>query len=67
MTKKPKPKPLGYWDEVDLRRWCIEQAVRWPVEPARYPGIASAGGYAPPTEHDVIGRAKKIHEWVKAV
>lgn len=54
-------------DEINLRRFCIEQAVRWPQEFGR---SAAAGVYPPmglPTqEADVVGRAKRIYEWVTA-
>lgn len=54
-------------DSIELRRWCIEQAARWPTESPSYPGIASGGGmYKPSVEADLIGRAKKLLEWVTA-
>lgn len=53
-------------DAIELRRWCIEQATRWPVEPAySHPGIASGGGgYAPRIEVDIVARAEKLFVWV---
>lgn len=41
-------------DELKLRQWCIEQAVRWPA----------------PTDksivEDLLSRAERIMKWVKA-
>lgn len=61
-----KPKKLIPSD-VDLRRWCIEQAIRWPVDP--YPpqhyGVASGGGgFAPRPSVDIIARAEQVLLWV---
>lgn len=54
--------------EVDLNRWAIEMAMRWPVISSG--GIGGAGLYQgglPPcmTDADVIGRAVKIITWIK--
>lgn len=62
--------------DVDLNRWCIEMAIRWPVvrveprygnavggiQPGYHPNIS--GGEA---DADVIGRAAKIAAWIKEV
>lgn len=60
--------------EVELNRWCVEMAMRWPIvhAPATY-GNANAGMQqmyqqgqpARDVDADVIGRANKIAEWVK--
>lgn len=52
--------------EVELNRWCIEMAMRWPVvSTGSYGGAASS--YVPmvTADADVIGRANKIMAWVK--
>ena len=51
-------------DQIELRKWCIEQALRWPVF---YEG--GGVGYPQPSAHedaDVIGRAEEIFKWVSA-
>lgn len=65
---KQVKKPTGA--EIELRRWCIEQATRWPILPY-YPSTANAAAYqtyqvpvATNLEADVIGRAKRIYDWV---
>lgn len=57
MAKKPEQK-----NETELRRWCVESAIRWPIE-GSYAAVYSQGG-GTRSEADVIGRAKKIYEWV---
>lgn len=57
-------KPAGVTDSIELRRWCIENAIRWPVE-----GLynqAGAYGVLPRSDVDVIGRAKRLLDWVTA-
>jgi len=57
-------------NQIELNRWCIEMAVRWPVHhdaglSAGYGGAYPSQGR--PTIHqdeDVIGRATKILSWV---
>lgn len=63
--------------EIELNRWCIEQALRWPVVhvPATF-GQAGLNQYqnalgsiaqpARDVDADVIGRATKIAAWIKA-
>jgi hypothetical protein len=56
-------------DNTDLRRWCIEQATHWPTYTVGYGHVAQGiGGMAGPgysnQDADVIGRAKKILDWV---
>lgn len=48
--------------ELELRRWCIEQAIRWPTENYQN-GFASVGG-GMRTDVDIIGRAKRLRDWV---
>ncbi|WP_315731723.1 MULTISPECIES: hypothetical protein [unclassified Bradyrhizobium] len=55
--------------QVELNRWCIEMAMRWPVVTTYGPtnGVYSAGGGLPhhQADADVIGRANKIMAWIK--
>ena len=57
-------------DSIELRRWCIEQALCWPHEAA----VAAPAGQTPwsmggPStlrgNADIIGKATAILEWVK--
>lgn len=60
--------------DIELNRWCIEMAMRWPVvhAPASYGNAAAAGlnqmyQQAMPArdvDADVIGRAVRIKSWV---
>ncbi len=61
---KVKRKPINkISNELELRKWCIDQAVRWGWH---YGTSASLGGYtnSGPQEPDVIGRANRIYDWV---
>lgn len=65
-SQKKEPKRLVFEhtaNELAHRRWCVEQAMRWPDTPA----LASFADAAksPPLrgEIDVIARAQKIFEW----
>ncbi len=49
--------------EAELRRWCIEQAIRWPMY-GPY-GAVSGGGFGGKVEADVIGRAERLLKWVR--
>jgi hypothetical protein len=49
--------------ETELRRWCIEEAIRWPEE-SNWKAYAGTSGYPSKPETDVIGRAKRIFDWV---
>lgn len=51
-------------NETELRRWCIEMAVRWPVHGGS--GGFASGSYITAVDADVLGRAKKLLDWVKA-
>lgn len=62
--------------DIELNRWCIEMAMKWPVHSSSgysYPGgLGGAGtgmGYVPPghKDEDVLGRAKSIRDWVNGV
>lgn len=55
MAKKPI-------DKTELRKWCIEQAIRWPTEGGYNQVMSGGGGYK--TEVDLIARARKILDWV---
>lgn len=50
--------------EIDLRRWAIEQAIRWPWDP----GAAGASMYPSPgraaSQPDILHRATAILDWV---
>ena len=70
-AKKATPK-----SDLELNRWCIEMAMRWPVHSSGgyYSGHAQGvgvytqhGGYVPPVhkDEDIIGRAEKIMAWLK--
>lgn len=58
MKRKPKEA-----DQLELRRWCIESAIRWPTENS-YAGMVSGGGGYKPAP-DIIDRAEKIFTWVQ--
>lgn len=53
-------------NETELRRWCVEMAIRWPVQGGS--GGFASGSYIPTVavDADVLGRAKKLLEWIKA-
>lgn len=62
-------KPAAPKLDIELNRWCIEMAMRWPVITKMGYGNG-VGGYQPnfpgsTEEADIISRAKKIKEWVK--
>lgn len=68
MAKKAKIVTLK---QIELRRWCIDQAMRWPSYEERvgYPQVAGSvyqqlGGAVTRKDADVIGRAKIILAWV---
>lgn len=56
--------------EVELNRWCVEMAMKWPVVTSygNQNGVYSAGGglSSQQSDADVIGRANKIKAWVNA-
>ena len=54
--------PIKKDNEFEFRKWCIEQAIRWPL----------SGNYAaafPPISNEVniLDRAERIFKWVKNV
>lgn len=63
---KLKLKPVSAPAPLELRRWCIEQAIRWPTErEGGLNGVYSGGGGYRMIESDLLGRADKILKWVK--
>lgn len=58
--------PLSLAD-IELRKWCIEQANSWRWDAGQHYGLA--GGYPPQgrsaSEPDVVGRAERILKWVR--
>jgi hypothetical protein len=58
---KPNPR-IEVLKRTDLRKWCIEQAIRWPTTNGNY-GVMSQGG-GTRTEADLIGNAKKIETYI---
>lgn len=63
MAKRP-PK----LKDVELRRWCVEMAMRWPVFEDRLGGAYGAavqgGMTVNRSDANIIARAEKILEWV---
>lgn len=55
--------------DIELNRWCIEQAMRWPIVSGGGYGQGGAHSHMPRTDSDadVIGRASKIMAWIKMV
>lgn len=52
---------------LELRRWCIEQAIKWPQDFGRAYSSMSAQYPHPPVamqEANIIGRAEAILKWV---
>lgn len=69
ITKRPSRKPYQAapltGEDIDLRRWCVEQALKWPTEHYSPAGVYSGGGgLGPRQDVDIIGRATKIMNWV---
>lgn len=51
--------------EAELRRWCIEQAIRWPMHGGYGGGaVGAVGGYVPAAEANIIDRAERLMKWV---
>lgn len=60
-------KPAAEPTTLELRRWCIEQASRWPTErEGGMGGVYSGGGGYRMIEADLLGRAEKILKWVQS-
>ena len=51
--------------ETELRRWCIEQSIKWPMQHHPYNAVVSQGEGFRQVEMDIIGRAKRILAWVR--
>lgn len=68
VAKKPAAITNSTEYNTELRRWCIENAIRWPSDGPSY-AVQQAGiyGHVPRTDVDVIGRAKKLLDWVTAL
>ncbi len=71
LRKNREPGKIFVPDPLDLNRWCIDMAMRWPVHEDRLGAYGAAGGVYTQhggqiqrTEADVIARAKKIRDWV---
>jgi hypothetical protein len=47
----------------ELRKWCIDEAMRWPVITESYGGGMSMG-MGRSSDADVIGRAQQIENWI---
>jgi hypothetical protein len=60
MTKATKPCIAG---DEELRRWCIEQAIRPMRSGAHYAGMQQFP--TPAHEEDIIGRADRLIKWVR--
>lgn len=67
MKRKPKPSA----NEVELRRWCIEMATKWPQTTVHrsspggpYGGMGGNYSTSEVVEADVIGRADRLLAWV---
>lgn len=58
-----KKKPSSFIDR-ELRKWCIEEAMRWPTHTASYSSGMGISGPSVTTDADVIGRAQKIESWI---
>ena len=67
MKKAKVKKQVAPKDEAEVRRWCIEQAIRWPWDSGHH--YANAGGlgtmYQGPSEPNILKRADEILKWVR--
>jgi hypothetical protein len=65
-VRKPRINRITAIAETDyeLRRWCVELALRWPTI-TEY-GTGGAVGGSRTIDADVIGRAEKIRQYVIA-
>lgn len=74
MKKPTKTKAITYSkpEQQALRRWCVEQASKWPtVTETTYGGGGMVGGgyggastVSRTLDCDVIGRAKRLEDYV---
>jgi len=65
--RKSKVAPILNREEIELRRWCIEQAIRWPTVGGSpgYAAIQGGGAFSPPQEANIIDRAERLLRWVQ--
>lgn len=42
-------------DEIELRKWCVDAAIRWPATSA---GLMD-------NERDVPALAQRVYDWIK--
>lgn len=68
-TMASKPKKAAQKPDVELRRWCIEQAIRWPMigPTSSYQQALNQMGLQPPRQQEanIIDRANRILAWVR--
>lgn len=67
MAKSVKRQPSTH--EVELRRWCVEQAMRWPVYGPGYAqgaGIGQAVYSQNLNEANIMDRANRLWTWVNS-
>lgn len=67
LTKKSQSRSLDPQTTLDLRRWCIEEAIRWPMIQSPYGGTFSQAAIynnLGPSEANILDRAKRIFDWV---
>lgn len=72
--KKPIQKQttiVKHADDVELRRWCIEKAMHWPITTVHHHAGAMGQyvgqlqqGHTSQQDQDVIARAEKLLQWV---
>lgn len=66
MAKRSKLKPT--YASLDIRQWCIEQAIRWPWDAGRGYPMQGLNQYpspgVPPAQPDVLQRAELILKWI---
>lgn len=52
--------------DIDLRRWCVSEAMRWPSPPYSASYANQLGGVPMPTpQRNPIQDAEAIYNWVK--
>lgn len=71
MAKKQSKPRAQSLDQIELRRWCIQMAMSWPVVSTSYTYSGAVGFPQLPKEAtardaDVIGRADKLLNWVNS-
>lgn len=63
MKAKLKRKPPINLTELELKRWCIEQANNWKWDSGSYSN--GMGINKSSSEPNIIARAEQIYNWVK--